>query len=144
MWAGWSWSNSWKLYILIFRHRERYWASCGLLKPQSLPLMTHFLQKGHTSVLSNSSTPWWLSIQIVELLGAILIRATIGKDTHKTNKQTNKKQKQKRRSDAGDTWYWTLTCHTQIWVFWRKHGCKNCRAQTVHHHRGTNGKEAVA
>ena len=43
--------------------RESHLAQLGLLKPQNPPLVTHFLQQGHTSYFfPNSVTPWWLSI----------------------------------------------------------------------------------
>lgn len=39
--------------------------------------VTHFLQYGHTSKpFSNSAIHWWLSIQICEPMGAILIQTT--------------------------------------------------------------------
>lgn len=41
-------------YILIHRLRERDWARHGLLKCQSPPLVTYFLQRGHTPNPSNT------------------------------------------------------------------------------------------
>lgn len=47
------------------------------LKPQNPDPVTHFLQQGLTSwTFSSSATIWWLSIQIHEPLGTILIQTT--------------------------------------------------------------------
>lgn len=56
---------------------ERDWAWDRLLKFQSPPLVTHFLQqKSHLLILiifSKSSIPWQLSLQRYEPIGAVVV-----------------------------------------------------------------------
>lgn len=57
-------------YSLIHRQREQHCAYCGLLKPPSLPQVTHFLQQAvqqspHILILSNNAC---------EPVGAILVQ----------------------------------------------------------------------
>lgn len=79
----WCWRSSWELYIWIHRQqeeRERHW---GFRNPIS-HLQLHFFHKTTPTptrprllILSNSATPWRLSIQIYEPMWVILIQTIV-------------------------------------------------------------------
>ena len=56
---------------------DRDWTWHGLLTLQSPPLVTHFLQQGHSFwSFSNSSTPWWLIIQMYDFMEPFSFKPT--------------------------------------------------------------------